>query len=436
MRGRPDALQHAVVLLDLHRELRPLRRASSADERARPRARRCGLGCRRRTVARPQRVPISSDNKPTPAAVEPQEARLANRFRGNGALSRGAHQLSGSPVRFGHRTIVERDRRRPRLPGKCDSGADEPIDLDQLDMEGEGRNGPCCFMTTMLVTETTRPTPRPITVALVNNMPDSAFVDTENQFRRAAEGPDCAGVNFDLYTITEIPRSEAIAEVIESRYLGLDDLSGAAAPVRPDRYGYGAGAVSSCSTSPTGPPAPSLPAAAVGRRGGIDDPAVVSRGAHGRLLLFDGIAREPLSSKWMPGCSTEWSSTPQGQLATGLPDTVAVPHSRVNDVPEAALDQGGLTDRRGSCRSAPRMVGGHSRPGADRACCVQGHPEYSTKSLLREYRRDVRRRALYRDGGSLPTRHCPTARLRPEGRRRVWKISRERASNGSGRGTR
>ena len=66
--------------------------------------------------------------------------------------------------------------------------------------------------------------PQPITVALVNNMPDSAFVDTENQFRRAAEGPDGAEVNFELYTITDIPRSEAIGEVIESRYQGLDQL--------------------------------------------------------------------------------------------------------------------------------------------------------------------------------------------------------------------
>ena len=29
---------------------------------------------------------------------------------------------------------------------------------------------------------------QPITVALVNNMPDSAFEDTENQFRAAAFG--------------------------------------------------------------------------------------------------------------------------------------------------------------------------------------------------------------------------------------------------------
>ena len=53
--------------------------------------------------------------------------------------------------------------------------------------------------------------PHPITVALVNNMPDSAFLDTENQFRGAALGTNGAGIEFELYTIKEIPRSEKVA---------------------------------------------------------------------------------------------------------------------------------------------------------------------------------------------------------------------------------
>ncbi|MFZ0090843.1 MAG: homoserine O-succinyltransferase, partial [Solirubrobacteraceae bacterium] len=64
----------------------------------------------------------------------------------------------------------------------------------------------------------------PTTVALVNNMPDSAFVDTESQFRTAAFAADTASIEFELYTIKEIPRSEKIATVIESRYRGLDEL--------------------------------------------------------------------------------------------------------------------------------------------------------------------------------------------------------------------
>ena len=62
------------------------------------------------------------------------------------------------------------------------------------------------------------------TVALVNNMPDSAFLDTENQFRAAALGANGAGIEFELYTIKEIPRSDKVAALIEERYRGLDEL--------------------------------------------------------------------------------------------------------------------------------------------------------------------------------------------------------------------
>ena len=62
------------------------------------------------------------------------------------------------------------------------------------------------------------------TVALVNNMPDSAFLDTEHQFRGAALGTNGAGIEFELYTIKEIPRSDKVAALIEERYRGLDEL--------------------------------------------------------------------------------------------------------------------------------------------------------------------------------------------------------------------
>ena len=62
-------------------------------------------------------------------------------------------------------------------------------------------------------------------MALVNNMPDAAFVDTEEQFQRAmASDPASGAVDLQLYTIAEIPRSEAITSVIADRYRGLDHL--------------------------------------------------------------------------------------------------------------------------------------------------------------------------------------------------------------------
>ena len=40
----------------------------------------------------------------------------------------------------------------------------------------------------------------------------------------AALGADAAGIDFELYTIKEIPRSEKVAALIEERYRGLDEL--------------------------------------------------------------------------------------------------------------------------------------------------------------------------------------------------------------------
>lgn len=65
---------------------------------------------------------------------------------------------------------------------------------------------------------------RPIVVALVNNMPDGAFLDTEGQFRRATAALGRGRVAFELYAITELGRSDRIASEIEARYRSLDEL--------------------------------------------------------------------------------------------------------------------------------------------------------------------------------------------------------------------
>ena len=61
----------------------------------------------------------------------------------------------------------------------------------------------------------------PVRVALVNNMPDAAFLDTEEQFRRAVVAGHGDGVELKLYTIAEVARLEETAAVIRERYNGL-----------------------------------------------------------------------------------------------------------------------------------------------------------------------------------------------------------------------
>jgi homoserine O-succinyltransferase len=235
---------------------------------------------------------------------------------------------------------------------------------------------------------------RPVTVALVNNMPDSAFLDTEAQFRRATETADGAGVALDLYTITEIPRSHEITSVIDSRYRGLDELW-----TRPPDALIVTGTEPTQTQMVYEPYWPYLARLLEWATAAVPTVLLSCLASHASLLLFDGIERTARERK-CSGVFRGFVTDPDDPLAFGLPYEVQVPHSRVNEVPEDVLIDAGYRI----------VVGGAGSPAgwavAARECgdalfvLCQGHPEYGTLSLLREYRRDVRRFLFGR--GTLP----------------------------------
>jgi homoserine O-succinyltransferase/O-acetyltransferase len=243
-----------------------------------------------------------------------------------------------------------------------------------------------------------------ITVALVNNMPDSAFLDTENQFRGAALGANAAGIEFELYTIKEIPRSEKVAAVIEERYRGLDELW-----TRPPD------ALIVTGTEPTQvqlrfePYWPYLARLLEWAAGHVQTTLLSCLASHATLLLFDGIERKERPVK-LSGVYGGTVSDRLDPLAAGLPDVVPIPHSRVNDVPEAALIDAGYRMVVGSS-DAGWSVAAREQGDALFVLC-QGHPEYGTLSLLREYRRDVRRSLFGR--GAVPYPRLPDGYLGEE----------------------
>ena len=251
-----------------------------------------------------------------------------------------------------------------------------------------------------------RSEPRPLTVALVNNMPDSAFLDTESQFRAVALQGDAAGIEFELYTIKEIPRSEKVAAVIEHRYRGLDELW-----TRPPH------ALIVTGTEPTQVELrfeaywPYLARLLEWAAGCVGTTLLSCLASHASLLLFDGIERTPRDVK----CSGVFGGVvedPLDPLATGLPDVVRIPHSRANDVPEAALLDAGyrIVVGTGSSGAGWSVAAREERKSLFVLC--QGHPEYGTLSLLREYRRDVRRYLFGR--GAVPYPRLPDGYLRGE----------------------
>lgn len=235
------------------------------------------------------------------------------------------------------------------------------------------------------------------TVALVNNMPDSAFVDTENQFRAAALGTDGGlGVEFELYTIKEIPRSEKIAALIDERYRGLDELWSCP----PD-------ALIVTGTEPTQvqlrfePYWPYLARLLEWAADHVPTTLLSCLSSHASILLFDGIDRVQRPAK----CSGVFEGVvedPFNPLASGLSETVPIPHSRVNEVPESALVGAGYRIVIGTGSSGAGWSVATRERGDGLFVLCQGHPEYNTLSLLREYRRDVRRALFGRGAVAYP----------------------------------
>jgi homoserine O-succinyltransferase/O-acetyltransferase len=244
-------------------------------------------------------------------------------------------------------------------------------------------------------------------VALVNNMPDSAFLDTEEQFRALISSPTGAEpVDLALYTITELPRSEAIASVIRSRYRGLDQLWTHV----PDAL-IVTGTEPAQAQLPYEPYWPYLARLLEWAASSVPTTMLSCLAAHASVLLFDGIERVPRAVK----CSGVYQGAvedPADPLTQGLPATVPIPHSRMNDAPQAAMVEAGYRIVIGDGRSgAGWAVAAHNRGDGLFVLC-QGHPEYGTLSLLREYRRDVRRYLFGR--GAVPYPALPEGYLSPE----------------------
>jgi homoserine O-succinyltransferase len=250
-----------------------------------------------------------------------------------------------------------------------------------------------------------------LTIALVNNMPDSAFVDTEDQFRRLVASGD-PEAEVELYTITELPRSEEVESVIESRYRGLDEL-----------WTHPPDAMIVTGTEPAQvqlsyePYWPYMARLLEWAASTVPTTLLSCLASHASVLLFDGIERVPRAVK----CSGVFAGAvadPGDPLAHGMPEIVPVPHSRVNEVPEAALSEAGYRIVIGSGRSGVGWSVAAREQGNGLFVLCQGHPEYSTLSLLREYRRDVRRYLFGRGAVSYPPMpegyFCPEATARLE----------------------
>jgi homoserine O-succinyltransferase/O-acetyltransferase len=233
-----------------------------------------------------------------------------------------------------------------------------------------------------------------LTIGLVNNMPDAACEATERQFLKLLRaGSSDVVVLLKLFSIAAIPRSEATRTELAGRYRDLAELWNAP--------------LDGLIVTGTEPVAADLK----------DEPywnalcdlvdwachntisAVWScLAAHAAVLYADGVARERLAGK-LSGLF-DCDVTGDHPFFAGMAPRLRVPHSRLNDLAEAGLRANGY---RVLTRSVAAGVDAFMKEQDAGSLFVffQGHPEYDTDSLLREYRRDVGR-FLRGEAGTYP----------------------------------
>ncbi len=220
-------------------------------------------------------------------------------------------------------------------------------------------------------------------IGLVNNMPDRALAQTEHQFRdvlrRAAPGQ---ALSLNLYALPGIRRGEAgLRHLLVNGYrefLAADEpqLDGiiitgtepVCADLREERYWPWLAELFDW-IAVQGPPA-----------------IFSCLAAHAAVLHFDGIARERLAEKRFG--LFDHVTIEQHALTKFLPAGIKVAHSRWNDLPAQALQSAGY---RILTQSPEAGVDVFTKDLGRPLVFFQGHPEYDSHALYREYRRDVRR---------------------------------------------
>jgi homoserine O-succinyltransferase/O-acetyltransferase len=223
---------------------------------------------------------------------------------------------------------------------------------------------------------------RELTVALVNNMPDSALKATERQFMRLVQtAAGEAVVRFHCFTLPSVRRSLQAQAHIEKDYTDIAELS------RLSIDGLiVTGAEPNAGVLSDEPFWPELSELIDWARTNTRSAIWSCLAAHAAVLHLDRIERRPLGTK----CSGIYDCAKSGEhwLTRGLPSPLKVAHSRFNALRENDLARSGyqvLT------RSARAGVDIFARKFDSHFIFFQGHPEYDAHSLQREYMRDLAR---------------------------------------------
>src|SRR5580693_4161134 len=233
-----------------------------------------------------------------------------------------------------------------------------------------------------------------VRIALINNMPDAALEDTELQFfdlLGAAAGD--IPVSLKLYSLPHLPRSDAGQQHLSDFYFGIEDLLNSrfdgmimtgTEPRQPDLRDepYWTALVEVLDWAERSTASTVLSCLA----------------AHAGVLYSDGIARHRLSDKQFG--VFEFKKISDHALTDGIGDRMQIPHSRWNEVRADELTSCGYQVLTQSVEAGVDLF--VKKKTGSLFVHFQGHPEYGARTLLKEYRRDIKR-FLRRERETYPT---------------------------------
>lgn len=224
-------------------------------------------------------------------------------------------------------------------------------------------------------------TPRVLEVALVNNMPDQALAATVLQFSRLvrANSGD-AEVRWRCYALPSILRSDTARRYLARSHDDIEAL-----------YTRGADALIVTGCEPRAaaldaePYWPDLARLVDWARDHTRTTIWSCLAAHAAVLRLDGLARRPAGRKISGVYDFD---VDEADWRSGDAHRIAVPHSRYNGLDREDLESAGY-----KIVSATPEIGVDCfwRVEPSLFVFLQGHPEYDSDGLLKEYRRDVTR---------------------------------------------
>jgi len=221
---------------------------------------------------------------------------------------------------------------------------------------------------------------RELHIGLLNMMPDAALEATERQFfRLVGHSNQIAQFYMHPFSLSNIKRGEKATEHLKKHYKTFDEIKS---------QGLDALIISGANVSQPSlelePFYEQLREVVDWSYENVTSTLCSCLATHAVLEFKYGHKRQPVGKK-------HWGVFPHKvidrdhPLVSGVSTRFDIPHSRFNEISESQFDEAGVKIL------AKSSIGVHLAVSSDllRIVFFQGHPEYDTISLLKEYKREV-----------------------------------------------